>query len=103
MLRSSSIKMKLLIIALILAGLPAYADQVVNLEKSEVQAANFLSQCANDLNNKSYTVISGSRGTFQQGILYSFNLTAENARKATLEVRWELATRSYKCTLYQAD
>jgi len=76
----------------------AFADQVVNLNQPEVQAANFLAQCSHEIAGKGFLVSSGYKGTFTQGIVFDFRLQSPNCN-AILEVRWVKATQTYSCEL----
>ncbi len=96
-------KMKFLVTIFMFFGLAAHADQVVKLTPAETQAARFLSQCVDSTAGRSFVVEQGHRGTFLEGILISFDLKSKNGDVATLEVRWEKATRSYSCKLFTPD
>jgi hypothetical protein len=88
-----------LAIGLALAATSARADQLVDLAKDEIQAANFMAKCSQTLGTETYTVLSGIKGTFEQGISYSFALKSANGKEASLQVRWEKATRAYSCDI----
>lgn len=93
--------MKLFFAALVVVSSTAYASQYKDLEPSEVNAANFLAQCSEKISGYGYEVVSGMKGTFAEGVIYSFKLKDEALEMADLEVEWDKATRTYKCTLHK--
>lgn len=93
--------MRIFVTLLFLSGSLAHADQIVDLKPSEVQSAQFLSRCAHELAGKSYSIISGSRGTFQQGIMIAFKLKSNTGQDATLQITWSADTKAYACKLFE--
>lgn len=78
---------------------PAHADQIVDLEPSDIDAANFYAQCASVLQGKQVTVVSGTRSISIYGIGYQFQLMDRDHKSAGLQVRWHASGRVYDCTL----
>lgn len=79
------------LLTLLSLSFAAHASRIVDLPLEAAQAANFAINCPEKFHGK--TIKSVARGTFPEGISMIF--TFEDGDGAS--VRWEKATRTYKC------
>lgn len=93
--------MKFLAVMMVFWSLSASASRIVDLASAEVESANFLAQCAQELAGKNFSVVRGSRGTFREGVLYHFHLKSPQGGVSNLEVRWTKATQAFDCNLQE--
>ncbi len=87
------------ILALSLLAAVAKADQIITLGQNEIQAANFIAQCAKELADQNFIVVSGHRSTHIQGLAYAYTLKNSEGKELSLAIRWPKDTRKYECQI----